>query len=217
VLAFFTDIFPASLNVFAWDTACLSRPNYVRRADGADELDILGVKAGRELDVPQILPAALLRCTLAPLSLITRGVTVDDGRHIELDTPDKLLCIEAREKLAARFADTLSRWTLEAPDDHLWPTGCVEDWCRSAPGALATTVLGSDPERPSRLFSSWVPRGGAFLAVEEQFFSSECDYGCESAWRDRYQDLRDAIWDDVPALYGFDSWRAVIATGKTAA
>jgi hypothetical protein len=204
LVAFFIKVFPASKYLSVWDQAEERRPR--GRVD--TELDILAVKVARELNVPSILPSALLRCTLSPLDRIIKGVTVDDGRHAELDTPDKLLCLAARERLAGLLRPTLLRWAQEAPSPDDWPTQCSNVWCRTVPGVLSTKVLAGDPDYTLCLLSPWGERGMLDVMLQ---FADECEQGCDEALSGRYERLRRKTWVQIPSLFGFENWAAVSA------
>jgi hypothetical protein len=209
--------FPAHHDISAWDSARSPALNSSTTLGRAFEVDVGAMKIARDLGLPHILPSALLACALAPLSAILHGVTLHDGRRVELDASDKVLCIQARHEISLRLSETLRRWTTDAADSQGgWPTLCASLWCRTAPGVLAATLLAEDPERQSHFLARWVPGGRIFSEVESQF-SPTCVYGCLSVCRQRYQALRGDVWLDVPSLFGFEDWTSVVASGAQAA
>jgi hypothetical protein len=155
------------------------------------------VRLAREIDIPIILPAAMYGCARSAIERILDGITLPDGSSIDLDWRDKRSCIIAR----TRLSDAILMRTFKFLDHH--PSGC-STLARCAIGRLKHLR-----KLQAKFFNTPGPRPltKRFL---KGFEKDVCDC-CYTTSHASFVAARQALWDDLPGIFGLPSWQQLRA------
>ncbi|KAJ7491140.1 hypothetical protein FB451DRAFT_1222176 [Mycena latifolia] len=156
------------------------------------------INLAREVDCPWVLPTAFYDyCKTTGPAEIFRG-TVQDGVLLYLSDADKQLCLEAREAQREASRD-LENFVASLP------TKCIGEGNRCATVRLAwinhLNVLRRDGLwlDPTETWDSWELLGEQLCAP------------CLEACQTKYQDVRQAVWLSIPAMFNLPGWKELEA------
>ena len=155
------------------------------------------VRLARELDIPILLPAAMYSCAASPVELVQDGITLRDGSKIELDWRDKLTCAVARTRLSDAILRRIFKFLL---DHH--PPGCSN---------LANCAIGR-LKHLRNLQARTLNKGPRPLVKKflTGFEKDVCNC-CYTTSRASFVAARQALWDDLPGIFGLPSWQELRA------
>ncbi len=154
------------------------------------------VNQAEALYTPVLLPVGLyLCCGLLSTQEVLEGFTDDDGSHIELAAPYKILVIDGWKKLA-RASRSLNGFVFfPAPQDS---PDCTRQQQCSRSRATYAAIIDSDAMGTMIFVDFDVAWGQNILAT------SFCD-GCIRVWRTQFERGLRREWARLPSTFGLPS------------
>jgi hypothetical protein len=161
------------------------------------------VNLARQLDVPQLLPAALYIVSMTSIPRILFGYEEENGAkpiHFLSDVNDQFLCLSAREKIFASRQNYAS--FLQSPARSAKCTQPLK--CEKERHRLHTETL-SQMRDPLAFHYFW----------ENDVADSNFCLNCLDGMHPRPEQCREKFWEDLPSFFNLPNWRMLRATSAT--
>jgi hypothetical protein len=149
----------------------------------------------RELDLPTILPSALLVACNWKITFIFDGVHSHQGQYYRLSPADQRLCVLAREKLRFAFRTRNLRFVKARKVSEQCTS---RKQCQAA--CAATYVKTMEPKSWDwdfpPVFGNWKLK---FKTC------GLCEF-CAGAFEESYEESRAQMWDELPSYFDLPPW-----------
>ncbi|KAF9034379.1 hypothetical protein BJ165DRAFT_1513510 [Panaeolus papilionaceus] len=151
-----------------------------------------------------VLPLAFYHLLLATATgEIVAGLPQPDGRKATLLPCLIIQCLAGMVKLEEFMWESSYKWLRNHATDQAF---CRKPTCRKVLNALAKQILRPCPDLADALYSTWkTVTDGTNTGLEDLTLCSVCD-GAATKY---HEEGRKAVFDNLPAFFGYESWDEV--------
>lgn len=198
VIAFLKEVFPSTLE--EWDKSIPTRKALDEKQPG---WDIILANCAREHDIPIILPAALLKCSLRPWHDIVNGEKQVQGRpYAILNLHNQRDIILAKPELDTLFQTQTYQFLWDSRRTH----GCCQKpkqgFCKTTRAYFLGNIIASTKKDGLDIISQSLVED----TLRKMRTRAYCE-GCLEADRRLCAKNRQRMWDELPKVFGFAAWK----------
>ncbi|KIJ57989.1 hypothetical protein HYDPIDRAFT_103486, partial [Hydnomerulius pinastri MD-312] len=153
------------------------------------------INIAREVGLTSVLPVALYRCSLEPMSVVLHGFEwKGGGGYLSLSPINQKACILGRDRSGELLAATFKWVTLKKPPHQ---RDCGEFKCM-----LGMCMMALDIWTPGD------PECDPFMPWAQEWDSRFCE-SCLRSCKQEHKEGRAMAWAALPVIYGLGTWEEV--------